>query len=429
MGDSRAIRTKFSLALLTSGILAMVILPGVANGMSPNTFCGDEAGLEIISSGTFVNIIVPSPNDNDGQCKLTGTVHVTGNVKVNPDGELQVTDGVVIDGNLQAKGAAEIYVGTIVGPIIGGNVQIGGSTDDVTIEGSSIGGDIRIKDQSAGIILIDGNDVSGSIKLRGNTAEVIDIIENDVDGDIKLEDNEGTSPSDGEPINVLKNLVDGNLELHNNLVSGLRDINVERNVVGGDVILDGNESANDDIEFEDNDVGGDLTVINNKADENGDGSGNADIDVENTCMTGNGNVLVKNNVAGQSIEVDEIGDIGAGADFECDDIPGAGGLPNGQATNVTVEGNTAIDDEFDLDDNNVLGDYTIEGNTVEGDGDFLINDNDVVGDLTVIDNTIIGTGDIQVMDNTGGDELLCSGNDPDPTDSGNTGFTTDNCDG
>jgi len=214
----------------------MVILPGVANGMPPNTFCGDTPGLETISSGTPKNIVVPSPDTGiSGMCKLTGTVNVTGNVKVNPGGELEITDGVVIDGNLQAKGAAEIYVGTVVGPIIHGNVQIGGSTDDVTIEGSSIGGDIKIKDQSAGIILIDGNVVSGSIKLRGNTAEVIDVINNDVDGDIKLEDNEGTSSSDSSPINVDGNEVDGNLELHNNLVSGpgFKDIDVKENVVGG----------------------------------------------------------------------------------------------------------------------------------------------------------------------------------------------------
>ena len=87
----------------------MVILPGVANGMSPNTFCGDQIGLETLSPGNYVNIIVPSPNGGDGECELTGAVHVTGNVKVQPGGELEVTDGVIIDGNLQAKGAAAIY--------------------------------------------------------------------------------------------------------------------------------------------------------------------------------------------------------------------------------------------------------------------------------------------------------------------------------
>jgi len=418
MGDSKAIRIKFSLALLTLSILTIAILPGVANAMSPNTFCGDKAGLETISTGEFVNIIVPSPGAGvDGKCKLTGTVDVTGNVKVQPGGELEVTDGVEIDGNLQANGAAKIYVGTVVGPIIDGNVQIKGSTGVVIIDGSSIGGDIKIKDQSAGTITIDDNEVSGSIKLRGNTAEVIDVINNDVDGDIKLEDNEGTSSSDRNPINVEDNDVVGNIELHNNLVSGSggRDIEVEDNIIGGNLVVEDNESLNDDIEIEDNDVGGDLTVNNNIADENG--STGSDVDVEDNCMTGNGNIEVKNNVAAGRIEVNGNGD----------PLSGVASCSSGEPTNVTVEGNTAENGEFDLRNNFVLGDYTIEGNTLAGNDDFEINDNDVTGDLIVIDNTITGAGDIEVKGNTGGDELLCSGNDPDPTTSGNTGFTTTDC--
>jgi len=82
MGDIRAIRTKFSLALLTISILAMAIQPGVANGMPPNTFCGDTPGLETISSEIPKNIVVPSPDTGiSGMCKLTEGALVRGNVR------------------------------------------------------------------------------------------------------------------------------------------------------------------------------------------------------------------------------------------------------------------------------------------------------------------------------------------------------------
>jgi len=126
-------------------------------------------------------------------------------------------------------------------------------------------------------------------------------------------------------------------------------------------VLDGNESLNDDIEVEDNDVGGDLTVINNKADVDESG-GDGDVDVEDTCMTGNGNIDVKDNDAGQRVEVKDNGGNNAGVDGTCSD----GERP----TNITVTGNTA------------------------------------------------GT-ELEVEDNEVDNDLLCSDNDPDPTTSGN----------
>jgi len=434
MGVSRAIRTKFSLALLTSGILALVILPGVANGMSPNTFCGDQVGLEIISTGEFVNIIVPSPNDDDGRCMLTGDVLVTGNVKVNPGGHLEVTDGVEIEGNLQAKGAFKIYVGTVVGPIIGGNVQIGGSTEDVTIMGSSIGGDIKIKDQSAGIILIVGNDVGGSIKLSGNTALEINVTSNVVDVDIKLEGNEGTSTTVFAPIRVGGfnggNVVGGDIILKDNLVSATGcfcDIKVERNIVDGNIEVEGNEVEHDDLEVSHNDVGGDIILKDNKADFAEDGGSSPDVDVEDNCMTGHGNILVENNFAENAIDLDGNGDSFAGADNAC----AAGDGPenftvtgnfggdrydledNFVRSNYVIEDNILEDGDYEAFNNEVGGDYEIKRNTITGSGDFLINDNDVDGDIVVEDNTVR-------------DELLCSGNDPDPIEVNNT-FTTEDC--
>jgi len=104
-------------------------------------------------------------------------------------------------------------------------------------------------------------------------------------------------------------------------------------------------------------------VINNKADEDGSG-GNGDIDVEDTCMTGNGNIDVINNVGDDGVEVKDNGGNNAGVDGTCSDLQ--------RPTNITVTGNITA-----------------------------------------------GITDLEVKDNEVDNDLLCSNNDPDPTTSGN----------
>lgn len=202
--------------------------PTSAPGGQPHVFCTGP-----LVGGTFENIVVPG----GATCKLS-QVRVTGSVKVQPGGALQLfvgqTSGNTIDGDVQAEGARWITSGWHPGNTIKGSVRIAATSGvprfdptsdqpapanyfcrtavgrDVQIEGGAsdarfnfgghgvplavasctapnrIGGSIRV-DRNAGELWVSNNIAGSHVQASGNA--VLHIFQNAIGGSLRCDSN------------------------------------------------------------------------------------------------------------------------------------------------------------------------------------------------------------------------------------------------
>jgi predicted phosphodiesterase len=191
-----------SLALTAISILAAfsligaILLIAVTVAGAPPASADDTTCTGTISSGSLDNVIVPS-----GNCVLTGSVVVDGNVK-QLGGNLKV-DGIPVGGNVQAEGGGftEVFEATVER-----SVQIKKTTGLAQVQGSIVGADIQVEEKNDGSIEIVSNDVEGNVQIWKNSGGSIILVEDNViDGNLQCKEN-APSPT------VTANTVSGDIE-------------------------------------------------------------------------------------------------------------------------------------------------------------------------------------------------------------------------
>lgn len=194
---------KFSTGDITSFILiGSMLLMAVAS--APLASADDTTCTGTISSGSLDNVIVPS-----GDCVLTGSVVVDGNIK-QLGGNLKV-DGIPVGGNVQAEGGGVTEVSAAT---VEGSVQIKKTTGPVQVHDSIVGADIQVEEKNEGSIEIVSNDVEGNVQIWKNSGGSIILVEDNViDGNLQCKEN-APSPT------VSGNTVAGDIECAGDSVVG-----------------------------------------------------------------------------------------------------------------------------------------------------------------------------------------------------------------
>jgi hypothetical protein len=148
-----------------------------------------------IGNQTFENLSVP----NGQTCILNGT-SVTGNIIVGTASTLHAS-GVIIGGNIQAEGAANVFV---VGT--SSTLQTSSATNVNVANNSLVGGSIWVK-QSGGATIA-GVQVDGDIQFDANNNQIV-ADNNVVGGNLQAFNNAGR-------LTILNNRIDGSLQCNEN---------------------------------------------------------------------------------------------------------------------------------------------------------------------------------------------------------------------
>jgi hypothetical protein len=145
-----------------------------ADGLSGNVTCDGLA----IGAIALDSVVVPE----GATCSLSGT-RLIGSIEVKP-GAWLVADGVTVNGNLQADGAAQVRVDG--GSSFGGSVQIqqGGSA---SVAHTRITGDLQF-DAMAGPLSASGNRIGGNLQAVGNRGGLT-LSANAIGGAMQCKDN------------------------------------------------------------------------------------------------------------------------------------------------------------------------------------------------------------------------------------------------
>ncbi len=243
------------LVVMAAVLLAVLLtaVPAVATGDGA-TICAST--FEEPFTGEADALVVPE----GGLCVLEGAL-VHGNVLAEAGAELQIGPGTTIEGNVDAlagtmTGAFEASIGRsyrchecvfedVVFSNVGKHVEVRGAADGDFIVGSTIGGNLDIRDTTVGnfALAILGNSVGGSVMLKGNTG-AMGIEDNTIGGRLEVVDNEILeslcAPEDCPPF-----------------ANG----HVDRNVVGTSITVSHNTGEQTSIS--DNSANGDLRCSSN----------------------------------------------------------------------------------------------------------------------------------------------------------------------
>lgn len=139
---------------------------------------GDGICRGSIDGQRFENLEVPA----DASCTLRG-VRVDGNLTVGRNATLHAIE-VVIGGNLQAGGAADVTINN--NSTVGGSIQIkqGGSA---TVDQVMVTGDIQLESNQRGLSA-SRNQVGGNVQIFQNTGGAT-ITDNRIDGNLQCKEN------------------------------------------------------------------------------------------------------------------------------------------------------------------------------------------------------------------------------------------------
>lgn len=205
-----------------------------------------EAGDLVVEGGTL--------------CVLEGAL-VHGNVVAEPGAELNIGPGTTIEGNVDAlsgalTGSFEASIGRsyrchdcvfedVTFTSVGKNVEIRGVDDGDFIVGSTIAGNLEIRDSEAGafVFAILGNTIGGDVTVRGNS------------GALAVEDN-----TIGRSLTIAGNEILASL-CTPETCPPFGNGHVDRNVVGRSMTVSGNSGEQTSIS--DNKVNGDLLCSSN----------------------------------------------------------------------------------------------------------------------------------------------------------------------
>ena len=190
----------WTLVMPSTGINAIAMAPPTPP--SSGTSCNGTYG------GTFTGNLTISPGEN---CTFMSGA-VTGNVKLN-GGNLTLLNSQV-GGNVQVNGGGTFTIGP--GSTIGGNLQIknlpsGAATNQVC--GTTVQGDLQFQNNASAVLIgsasppCAGNTIGGNLQVQNNTASLT-IYGNTVMGNLQVQNNTGTTLLSNN--NVTKNLQCGN---------------------------------------------------------------------------------------------------------------------------------------------------------------------------------------------------------------------------
>jgi cytoskeletal protein CcmA (bactofilin family) len=173
---------KISSGKITAfSLMGAILLMAATISYAPLAFADDRVCTGTISSGTLDNVIVSS-----GNCVLTGSVVVNGNVK-QTGGNLKI-DGRPIGGNVQAEGGG--FTKVVNDATIEGDVQIKKTTGLAQVRGSDIDGDVQVEEKRRGSIEIVSNDVREDVQVWKNTGLTSILIKNnDIGGNLQCKEN------------------------------------------------------------------------------------------------------------------------------------------------------------------------------------------------------------------------------------------------
>jgi len=150
---------------------------------------------------------------------VAGTLHVTGNVKVDEGAILGLGYGttVVVDGNIKADEPKSLYIGEMT---VHGNVDSnGGGTADrfynFPIKDNTIDGNLKLHGWHGGWIGAIRNTVGGNVDFSDN-ASVVEIADAAACGGTFPAGCAAVPGTDGDSSEVQTNIISGNLKCHGN---------------------------------------------------------------------------------------------------------------------------------------------------------------------------------------------------------------------
>lgn len=133
-----------------------------------------------LPAGTYNNVNVP----RNASCTLNSSATVQGNVTVAAGASL-TTSFAVINGSILSNNAAVISVGLDGSSTIGMNVTLLGTIGEALIENDMIGGNLQISGSTtSGTVEINDNNVTGNVTFLSNTSGSNVIMNNSIGGNL-----------------------------------------------------------------------------------------------------------------------------------------------------------------------------------------------------------------------------------------------------
>jgi hypothetical protein len=243
------------LACIAAGLVAVLLtaVPALGSGGGA-AICAST--FEEPFTGEADSLVVPE----GGLCVLEGA-HVHGSVLAQPGSELQIGPGTEIELSVDVLAGAltgmfESSVGgsyrchdcvfeDVVFSNVGKHVEVTGADDGDFIVGSTIGGNLEIRDSSVGefAFAILGNSIGGDVTLKGNTG-AWGIEDNTIGRSLTISGNE-----------VLESLCTPET------CPPFGNGHVDRNVIGRSMTVSGN--SGEQMSISENEVNGDLLCSSN----------------------------------------------------------------------------------------------------------------------------------------------------------------------
>ena len=255
------IKTPFHASAAILLFLAVIATPSVATAAEYRA-CANET----IDGGTFEHVTVQAGTS----CTLKNAT-VTGNFSATGATDVML-DGVKVYGivHISYSTGEEIIVRNSV---VGRHLELtNNEVSDVLVNGgNTIFGNLRVAENTATTFLIGsresgGNTVMHNLSIVDNTADFYIASNNNYVG-VNLDMSRNTA---GEDIGVWDNIVKGNVTYRKNKSSDVVFIaffnNVQTNTIGGQLLINGNETV-DPIVAAGNIVRGDMLCLHNMPSE------------------------------------------------------------------------------------------------------------------------------------------------------------------
>jgi hexosaminidase len=133
-----------------------------------------------LPAGTYNNVNVP----RNASCTLNSSATVQGNVTVAAAASL-TTSFAVINGSILSNNAAIVSIGLDGSSTIGMNVTLLGTTGEALVENNMIGGNLQISGSTtSGTVEINDNSVTGNVTFLSNTSGTNVIMNNSIGGNL-----------------------------------------------------------------------------------------------------------------------------------------------------------------------------------------------------------------------------------------------------
>ncbi len=254
------------------GVVALAMFLKVSLLLTSVALAGQTVCDRPIRSGTLDNVIVPAGTS----CTLEGSVVVEGNVEAHGAADV-IIDGIIIHGNIAIEESNGTEI-TIRGAQVDGNVSLVKNTADVEVQvvDTAVGGNVTLVENEAVFIFVGscgrgGNTVASNVTVKNNSGGFVVVNCSHVAGNVTVKHNSGNFNTQ-----VNFNTVDGNVTVKHNsgrlLVICCSHNSIGNAFVGGNLTVEKNTIAEDIfvgsfLTFSDMTVAGNVKVDKNTAGE------------------------------------------------------------------------------------------------------------------------------------------------------------------